>query len=104
MVNCRSINNIEAVNRGDPMCHCGRRLTVGEAIQDLAGGVETHEIVEGNSDFTRDNLLTLLAYAAQGDRYLRTLSVLDRAGVTRELETTHGSLFQRLQSSAWRRE
>lgn len=82
MVECRSIIDVEAVNRSRP-------------TQDLASGVETRAIVEDIPDVTRDQSLASLSDAAEGERCLLTLSALDRAGVTGELENTHGSLFQR---------
>ncbi len=66
----RSIITIEPGKRGGKPCIRGMRITVGDVLDYLAGGMSTEEILEDFPDLTRDDILACLAYAADRERNL----------------------------------
>lgn len=66
----RSIITIEPGKRGGKPCIRGMRITVGDVLDYLAGGMSIEEILEDFPDLTRDDILACLAYAADQERNL----------------------------------
>jgi uncharacterized protein (DUF433 family) len=62
-----------AVRFGKP-CVRGTRLTVGDVLGTLASGVSEAELLEDFPQLTHEDLLACLAYAADRERCLMTLS------------------------------
>ena len=60
-----------AVRFGKP-CVRGTRISVGDVLEYLAGGMSEDEILAGFPQLTRDDIRACLAYAAERER--RTLS------------------------------
>lgn len=61
-----------AVRFGKP-CARGIRLTVGEVLGHLAGGMSEAELLSSFPQLTHEDVLACLAYAAERER--RTLSI-----------------------------
>ncbi|MDZ4656016.1 MAG: DUF433 domain-containing protein [Bythopirellula sp.] len=66
----RSIITIEPGKRSGKPCIRGMRITVGDVLDYLAGGMSNEEILEDFPDLTRDDILACLAYAADRERNL----------------------------------
>jgi uncharacterized protein (DUF433 family) len=60
-----------AIRFGKP-CVRGTRITVGDVLEYLAGGMSEDEILAGFPQLTRDDIRACLAYAAERER--RTVS------------------------------
>lgn len=69
----RSIITFEPGKRGGKPCIRGMRITVGDVLDYLAGGMTIEEIVDDFPDLTRDDILACLAYAADRERRLDTV-------------------------------
>ncbi len=70
----RSIITSEPGKRGGKPCVRGLRITVGDVLDYLAGGMSMEEIVDDFPDLTRDDILACLAYAADRERRLDSVS------------------------------
>lgn len=66
----RTIITSEPGKRGGKPCVRGLRITVGDVLDYLAGGMSMDEIVDDFPDLTRDDILACLAYAADRERRL----------------------------------
>ncbi len=66
----RTIITIEPGKRGGKPCVRGMRITVGDVLDYLAGGMSIEEILEDFPDLTREDILACLAYAADRERNL----------------------------------
>ena len=76
MVDYRSIITIEPGKRGGRPCVRGLRMTVGDVLDYLAGGMSIEEILSDFPDLTREDILACLAFAADRER---TLSYVPRS-------------------------
>jgi len=70
----RSIISVEPGKRGGKPCVRGLRITVGDVLDYLAGGMSIEEIVNDFPDLTREDILACLAYAADRERRLDSVS------------------------------
>ncbi len=70
----RSIITFEPGKRGGKPCVRGLRITVGDVLDYLAGGMSMEAIVDDIPDLTRDDILACLAYAADRERRLDSVS------------------------------
>ena len=70
----RSIITVEPGKRGGKPCVRGLRITVGDVLDYLAGGMSIEEIIDDFPDLTRDDILACLAYAADRERRLDSVS------------------------------
>jgi uncharacterized protein (DUF433 family) len=59
----RSIITIEAGKRGGKPCIRGMRITVGDVLDYLAGGMTMEEILADFPDLTKEDILACLSYA-----------------------------------------
>jgi uncharacterized protein (DUF433 family) len=66
----RSIITIEPGKRGGKPCIRGMRITVGDVLDYLAGGMTIEQILDDFPDLTRDDILACLAFAADRERHL----------------------------------
>ena len=66
----RDVITIEPGKRGGKPCIRGMRITVGDVLEYLAGGMTIEEILDDFPDLTRDDILACLAYAAERERQL----------------------------------
>jgi uncharacterized protein (DUF433 family) len=66
----RSIITIEPGKRGGKPCIRGMRITVGDVLDYLAGGMTIEQILDDFPDLTRDDILACLAFAADRERNL----------------------------------
>lgn len=66
----RSIITIESGKRGGKPCIRGMRITVGDVLDYLAGGMSIEQILDDFPDLTRDDILACLAFAADRERNL----------------------------------
>ncbi len=66
----RKIITIEPGKRGGKPCIRGLRMTVGDVLQYMAGGMTIDEILVDFPDLTREDILACLAYAADRERTL----------------------------------
>ena len=64
MVDYRNIITIEPGKRSGKPCIRGMRITVGDVLEYLAGGMTIEEILDDFPDLTRDDILACLAFAA----------------------------------------
>jgi uncharacterized protein (DUF433 family) len=69
----RSIITIEPGKRGGKPCIRGMRITVGDVLDYLAGGMTIEQILDDFPDLTRDDILACLAFAADRERNLLTV-------------------------------
>ncbi len=69
-----SIITSEPEKRGGKPCVRGLRITVGDVLDYLAGGMSMEEIVADFPDLTREDILACLAYAADRERRLDSVS------------------------------
>jgi uncharacterized protein (DUF433 family) len=70
MVNYRNIITIEPGKRGGKPCIRGLRMTVGDVLEYLAGGMTIDEVLDDFPDLTREDILACLAFAADRERSL----------------------------------
>jgi uncharacterized protein (DUF433 family) len=70
MVDYRDVITIEPGKRGGRPCIRGLRITVGDVLDYLAGGMTNDEILADFPDLTREDILACLAYAADRERQL----------------------------------
>ncbi len=70
----RSIITVEPDKRGGKPCVRGLRMTVGDVLDYLAGGMSIEEIVNDFPDLTREDILACLAYAADRERRLGSVA------------------------------
>lgn len=66
----RSIITIEPGKRSGKPCIRGMRISVGDVLDYLAGGMTMEQILEDFPDLTREDILACLAYAADRERSL----------------------------------
>jgi uncharacterized protein (DUF433 family) len=69
----RSIITIEPGKRGGKPCVRGMRITVGDVLDYLAGGMTIEQILADFPDLTREDVLACLAYAAARERTLMVM-------------------------------
>ncbi len=70
----RSVITVDSEKRFGKPCVRGLRITVGDVLDYLAGGMSIEEIVDDFPDLTRDDILACLAYAADRERRLGSVS------------------------------
>ena len=73
MVDYRQIITIEPGKRGGKPCIRGMRISVGDVLDYLAGGMTIDEVLDDFPDLTRDDILAALAYAADRERRLQPI-------------------------------
>lgn len=71
MVDYRKIITIEPGKRGGKPCIRGMRITVGDVLDYLAGGMTIEEILDDFPDLTREDILACFAFAAERERTLQ---------------------------------
>lgn len=71
----RSLITIEPGKRGGKPCIRGLRITVTDVLEYLASGMTTEEIIVDFPDLTVDDVRACLAFAADRERKLWTVSV-----------------------------
>ncbi|MDZ4656770.1 MAG: DUF433 domain-containing protein [Bythopirellula sp.] len=64
----RSSITIEPGKRGGKPCIRGMRMTVGDVLDYLAGGMSVEEILSDFPDLTREDIFACLSYAADRER------------------------------------
>ena len=69
-MNCSTIITIEAGKRSGKSCIRGRRITVQDILEYLAGGMTEDEILHDFSELTQDDIKACLAFAADRERKL----------------------------------
>jgi uncharacterized protein (DUF433 family) len=70
MVDYRKIITIEPGKRSGKPCIRGMRITVGDVLDYLAGGMTMEEILDDFPDLTREDILACFAFAADRERTL----------------------------------
>lgn len=70
MVDYRKIITIEAGKRSGKPCIRGTRMTVGDVLDYLAGGMTIEEVLDDFPDLTREDILACFAFAAERERTL----------------------------------
>ena len=70
MIDYRKIITIEPGKRSGKPCIRGLRMTVGDVLDYLAGGMTVEEILDDFPDLTRDDILACFAFAADRERTL----------------------------------
>ncbi len=70
----RPLITIEPGKRGGKPCVRGLRITVTDVLEYLAAGMTTEEIVADFPDLTPDDVRACLAFAADRERRLWTVS------------------------------
>jgi uncharacterized protein (DUF433 family) len=70
MVDYRKIITIEPGKRSGKPCIRGMRITVGDVLDYLAGGMSIEEILDDFPDLTREDILACFAFAAERERTL----------------------------------
>jgi len=68
MVDYRKIITIEPGKRSGKPCIRGMRITVGDVLDYLAGGMTIEEVLDDFPDLTRDDILACFAFAADRER------------------------------------
>ncbi len=68
MVDYRKIITIEAGKRGGKPCIRGLRMTVGDVLDYLAGGMTVEELLHDFPDLTHEDVLACFAFAADRER------------------------------------
>ena len=76
MMDYRDYITVEAGKRGGKPCVRGLRITVYDVLEYLASGMTEAEILEDFPDLTREDLKACIAYAADLERRLATVSTL----------------------------
>ena len=74
MVDYRRIITIEPGKRSGKPCIRGMRITVGDVLDYLAGGMTIEEILADFPDLTRDDILACFAFAAERERSLTPIA------------------------------
>ena len=69
------IITIEPGKRGGKPCIRGMRMTVYDVLEYLASGMSEDAILADFPDLTRDDIRACLAFAADSERRIKTLSV-----------------------------
>lgn len=70
MADYHKIITIEPGKRSGKPCIRGLRITVGDVLDYLAGGMSVEEILDDFPDLTRDDILACFAFAADRERTL----------------------------------
>jgi uncharacterized protein (DUF433 family) len=70
----RGLITMEPGKRGGKACIRGLRITVSDVLEYLASGMSTDEIVSDFPDLTADDVRACLAFAADRERKLWTVS------------------------------
>ena len=70
----RGLITMEAGKRGGKPCIRGLRITVTDVLEYLASGMSTDDIVSDFPDLTADDVRACLAFAADRERRLWTVS------------------------------
>jgi uncharacterized protein (DUF433 family) len=70
MIDYRKIITVESGKRSGKPCIRGMRITVGDVLDYLAGGMTFEEILDDFPDLTREDILACLAFAADRERSL----------------------------------
>jgi uncharacterized protein (DUF433 family) len=70
MVDYRNIITIEPGKRSGKPCIRGMRITVGDVLDYLAGGMTIEEILDDFPDLTHEDILACFAFAAARERTL----------------------------------
>lgn len=70
MVDYRKIITIEGGKRSGKPCIRGLRITVGDVLDYLAGGMTIEEILDDFPDLTHEDILACFAFAAERERNL----------------------------------
>jgi len=65
---------IEPEKRGGKPCIRGLRITVYKVLDYLAGGMSEHQLMQDFPELTKDDIRACLAFAADRERKLRTIS------------------------------
>ena len=68
MVDFRKIITIESGKRGGKPCIRGMRITVGDVLGYMAGGMTADEIIEDFPKLTHEDIHACLAFAAERER------------------------------------
>ncbi|MCI0492680.1 MAG: DUF433 domain-containing protein [Planctomycetes bacterium] len=76
MVDYRKIITMEPDKRSGKPCIRGMRITVGDVLDYLAGGMTIEEILDDFPDLTREDILACLAFAADRERTLQPIPPL----------------------------
>lgn len=66
----RNIITIEPGKRFGKPCIRGMRITVGDVLDYLAGGMTVDELLDDFPDLTREDIQACFAYAAERERLL----------------------------------
>ncbi len=69
-MNYRQIITVEPNKCGGKPCVRGLRMTVGDVLDYLAGGMTFEQILDDFPDLTREDILACLAFAADRERGL----------------------------------
>ena len=70
----RKIITIEPGKRSGQPCIRGMRITVGDILEYLAGGMTIPELLEDFDELTEEDIRACLAYAADRERYTTIVS------------------------------
>jgi len=70
MIDYRKIITVEPGKRSGKPCIRGLRISVGDVLDYLAGGMTFDEILGDFPDLTREDILACLAFAADRERTL----------------------------------
>jgi uncharacterized protein (DUF433 family) len=73
-MNYQDIITIESGKRGGKPCIRGMRITVSDVLEYLAGGMSTDDILTDFPELTLDDIRACLAFAADRERKLFTIS------------------------------
>ena len=74
MINYRDYITIEPGKRGGKACIRGLRITVYDVLSYLAAGMTIDEVVSDFPSLTRDDVLACLAFAADRERQVVSVS------------------------------
>lgn len=64
----RGIITVEPGKRSGKPCIRGLRMTVGDVLEYLAGGMTVEELLHDFPDLTKEDILASLAFAAERER------------------------------------
>ncbi len=73
MVDYRKIITIEPGKRSGRPCIRGMRITVGDVLDYMAGGMTIDDLLGDFPDLTREDVLACLAFAADRERTLQPI-------------------------------
>ena len=73
-MDCQKLVTIEPGKRGGKPCIRGLRITVYDVLEYLASGMSQEEILEDFPDLTAEDIRACLAFAADRERKLLTVS------------------------------